>query len=118
MVTPCYIRYKNADIVLDHHWSSFYIKEIGKDYINLESVLKRDDGKPEIAMTLNFDMTDKDDRTLRNEIEWVYQWHLNHCKECKSGKEQPCIGYELSLKATLKELVEYKPKKSNLKSKK
>jgi len=118
MVKPYYARYKHADIVLDHHWSSFYIKEIGKDYVNLESVLKRDDGKPEIAMTLNFDMTDKDSRTLRNEIERVYQWHLKHCKECKSGKEQPCIGYNLSLSATLKELVEYEPKKPNSKHKK
>ena len=56
-------------------------------------------------LEIYFDLEDEDDIKLREDIRKVYDWHFEHCKPCKIGKEMPTLSYELTLKATLEELA-------------
>jgi len=102
---PDYSRYEHNLIALTNQGSSIYIKEIGRDYIILESSTKRStDSASDIEITLNFDMTDNDDCKLLNEFRKVYDWYKRFYKGRKNL--MPVLHCELKLSALLKALAD------------
>lgn len=89
-----------------------YIKEITEKYVRFSTRQSEESSGLDIA--IHFDLDDKDDIEARDEIKKVYDWHMNYCDNCKSGKDAPAVSCELVLKATLEELAGMKSGKHKI----